>query len=140
MHKSLGVPGMWSVPFFLVLGVWSALAQSRDQAPAPQTTQPPFQLKVNSNLVVVRVVVRDAGKPVEGLRKEDFKILDQGKEQSILQFEAETSAALASPPNNSRTSARGSADDDDDASQVSGFVLRRSKHLRHRHDLRAGGC
>src|SRR3984957_21064373 len=96
MHKSLGVPGMWSVPFFLVLGVGSALAQSSDQAPAPQTTQPPFQLKVNSNLVVVRVVVRDAdGKPVEGLQKEDFKILDQGKEQSISHFEVETSAPPA---------------------------------------------
>jgi VWFA-related protein len=108
MHKSLGVPGMWSVPFFLVLGGWSALAQSRDQAPAPQTTQPPFQLKVNSNLVVVRVVVRDAdGKPVEGLRKEDFKILDQGKEQSILHFEAETSAALASPSTSTRAPLQG---------------------------------
>jgi VWFA-related protein len=90
--------GMWSVSFVLVLGGWGALAQTSDKAPAPPVSQPPFQLKVNSNLVVVRVVVRDAGgKPVEGLRKEDFKILDQGKEQSILQFEAETSASLASP-------------------------------------------
>jgi VWFA-related protein len=104
MRKSLGVPGMWSVPFVLVLGGWGALvgssrtlAQTSDKAPLPPVSQPPFQLKVNSNLVVVRVVVRDAdGKPVEGLQKEDFKILDQGKEQSILQFEAETSASPAS--------------------------------------------
>jgi hypothetical protein len=84
MCKSLGVPGMWSVPLFLVLGGWGARAQTSDKAPAPPVNQPPFQLKVNSNLVVVRVVVRDAdGKSVEGLQKEDFKILDQGKEQSI---------------------------------------------------------
>jgi VWFA-related protein len=101
MRKSLGVPGMWSVPLFLSLGGWGAFAQTSDKAPAPPVSQPPFQLKVISNLVVVRVVVRDAdGKPVEGLQKEDFKILDQGKEQSILQFEAETSAlpALTSTP------------------------------------------
>lgn len=47
--------------------------------------------------MVVRVVVRDSdGKPVDGLQKEDFKVLDQGKEQSISQFEVETSAPLAS--------------------------------------------
>jgi len=53
--------GMWSVSFVLVLGGWGALAQTSDKAPAPPVSQPPFQLKVNSNLVVVRVVVRDAG-------------------------------------------------------------------------------
>ena len=47
----------------------------------------PFGLKVGSNLVVVRVVVRDAqGKPVENLRKEDFQLFDNGKEQAIAQF------------------------------------------------------
>jgi VWFA-related protein len=96
MRKCLGVPGMWSVPLFLVLGGWGAHAQSSDKAPAPPVSQPPFQLKVNSSLVVVRVVVRDAdGKPVEGLQKEDFKILDQGKEQSISHFEVETSVPPA---------------------------------------------
>ena len=52
---------------------------------------PATRLKVTSNLVVVRVVVRDAqGKPVNGLRKEDFKLFDSGKEQPIAQFEAES--------------------------------------------------
>lgn len=67
-----------------------------------------FQLKVNSNLVVVRVVVRDAeGKPVEGLRKEDFRLFDQGKEQTIAQFDVETAlpppsgSALAHAPDQS---------------------------------------
>src|ERR1700689_2516138 len=53
MRKSPGVPGMWSVPLFLVLGGWGARAQSSDKASAPPVSQPPFQLKVNSNLVVV---------------------------------------------------------------------------------------
>jgi VWFA-related protein len=49
--------------------------------------------------VVVRVVVRDAkGKPVAGLRKEDFKLLDSGREQAIAQFEAEAAVEPFSPP------------------------------------------
>jgi VWFA-related protein len=47
----------------------------------------------------VRVVVRDAnGKPVAGLQKEDFKLLDRGKEQSISQFEVETSSRPSPNP------------------------------------------
>jgi VWFA-related protein len=76
----------------------SASAQTNNQtAASPTQSQSAFQLKAQSNLVVVRVVVRDPqGKPVEGLRKEDFKLFDRGKEQSISQFEVETAAAL--PP------------------------------------------
>jgi VWFA-related protein len=82
-----------------------ANAQTKiDTTPAP-ADQPSFHLSVKSNLVVVRVVVRDAqGKPVEGLKKEDFKLLDRGKEQSIAQFEEEfstppaTSAAPGTAP------------------------------------------
>ncbi len=62
---------------------------------APETTSiteqatPDFRLKTESNLVVVRAVVRDAqGKPVENLTKEDFRLLDKGKEQKLSQFEA----------------------------------------------------
>ncbi len=70
--------------------------QSNNQHAAPPAIQAP--LKVATNLVIVRVVVRDAqGKPVEGLRKEDFKIFDRGQEQTITQFEVESE--LAPPPN-----------------------------------------
>ena len=59
---------------------------------------PATRLKVTTNLVVVRVVVRDAqGKPVKGLRKEDFKLFDSGKEQPIAQFEAESAVEPPSP-------------------------------------------
>jgi VWFA-related protein len=100
MRKKLAAPGVWRVTCIVVLGSCSTLvgssgafAQTNDKT----TAQPPFQLKVSSNLVVVRVVVRDAeGKPVAGLQKEDFQVLDQGKEQSISQFEVETSAPPAS--------------------------------------------
>ena len=72
-------------------------AQSSDKATAQSNgSQAPFQLKAESNLVVVRVVVRDAsGKPVAGLQQDDFKLLDRGKEQAISQFEVEMSSAAS---------------------------------------------
>jgi VWFA-related protein len=68
----------------------SIFAQASDQATTSSTrNQPPFHLKVTSNLVVVRVV-RDAhNKPLEDLKKEDFKLFDRGKLQSITQFAVE---------------------------------------------------
>ena len=73
----------------------SSPAQSGADNQAPN--EPSFQLKVQSNLVIVRVVVRDArGEPVRGLKKEDFKVLDQGKEQSITQFEEQSSNEYSS--------------------------------------------
>jgi VWFA-related protein len=55
------------------------------------TDQPPLKLRIESNLVVMRVVARDAhGYPVENLRKEDFRLFDNGKEQAITQFGVET--------------------------------------------------
>lgn len=55
-----------------------------------------FQIKVETNLVVVKVVVRDAkGRAVAGLRKEDFRLFDGGKPQEITGFAAETAVAKA---------------------------------------------
>ena len=75
-------------------------AQTTTQVtPLPTGDQSPFQLKVSSNLVMVRVVVRDAqNKAVENLKQEDFKLFDRGKQQSITQFAAETTAVQPSVP------------------------------------------
>ena len=73
------------------------------QVAGPQTgaapvNQTPFQMKVTSNLVVVRVVVRNAqGQPIANLTKEDFRVLDRGKLQSISQFAADASLASSRP-------------------------------------------
>ncbi len=83
----------------LVFPCYSARAQGQTNDKSPAGNQTPVQLEVTSNLVVVRVVVRDAqGKPVEGLRKEDFRLFDRGEEQSITQFEVESPVA---PPSGS---------------------------------------
>jgi len=57
---------------------------SRDTAPT---------FKVRVNVVQVRVVVRDAkGNLVEGLKREDFLLYDQGKLQTVSTFGVETPA------------------------------------------------
>jgi VWFA-related protein len=62
-------------------------AQGAKQAQEPATAP---ELKVTSNLVVVRAVVTDAsGRFVGGLHEGDFKIFDRGKEQTIAHFEVE---------------------------------------------------
>jgi VWFA-related protein len=61
-------------------------------ATQPYTPVSPNAIRVQSNLVQVDVVVRDSdGKPVGGLKKGDFQVFDNGKQQTISLFEAETS-------------------------------------------------
>src|SRR6266849_4066767 len=63
----------------------------------------PTTFKVRVNLVLVRVVVRDAsGKVVSGLKKEDFQLFDNRKPQTISSFSLETpetraASAVTSP-------------------------------------------
>jgi VWFA-related protein len=92
--RYLGFAGLLAILAFS-LGTPRALSQADDHAPATGAKNAaPFQLKTTSSLVVVRVVVRNAqGMPVENLTKEDFKLFDRGKEQSIEQFEVETAVA-----------------------------------------------
>ena len=116
MQKHLRVIRFFRLPSICLVGafcslVWShpGLAQDSGQSTgqtnvASTENESEFQLKITSNLVVARVVVRDAnGKPVEGLRKEDFEIFDRGKKQAISQFEAGTSTP--SPSTSSSASA-----------------------------------
>jgi VWFA-related protein len=90
----------------------SAQDEKSKQAPAPQPSdQVPGNnselssqdhaatFKVRVNLVLVRVVVRDAqGKVVPNLHKEDFQLLDNRKPQVISSFSVETPESLALKP------------------------------------------
>jgi VWFA-related protein len=90
----------------LILCMQDAVQQTNDTAAAQNQAAPP--LKIATRVVVVRVVVRDAqGNPVEGLKKEDFKLFDRGKEQTITQFEVES--AIAPPLNSAAAVAPGQA-------------------------------
>lgn len=73
----------------------SALAAFPQSAavPAPQQAQPAHALVSQTNLVLVRVIVRDAkGNPVTGLSQKDFKLFDNKKQQTISYFRAELPA------------------------------------------------
>ncbi len=77
----------------IVLGValaaTSVLAQERPTPPA-------FVSEVTVNNVTVDVKVVDAqGVPVSGLRKQDFKILEDGKEQAVTNFLAVTGGQVS---------------------------------------------
>lgn len=98
-RSSLLIPALLVAAALLASSV-PLFAQAASQVtPSPTGDQSPFHLQVSSNLVVVRVVVRDAqNKPVENLKQEDFKLFDRGKLQSITQFAVETTAAQPSTP------------------------------------------
>jgi VWFA-related protein len=69
-------------------------AAQEPKPPAPTTemaaSESTFKLRAERNVVVVRVVVRDAsGKAVTGLHKEDFRLFDNGKPQTIVGFSIE---------------------------------------------------
>jgi VWFA-related protein len=83
----------------------SAAAQNAGTAEVTaHDTQPTFQLHVQHNEVLVRVVVRDSkGQPVANLKKEDFRIFDNRKPQVIAHFALETSGAM--PEGNPTSSA-----------------------------------
>jgi VWFA-related protein len=72
-----------------------------------ENSQPSFELHVQHNEVLVRVVVRDAkGQPVANLHKDDFRLFDNRKPQVITHFTAETSAGAAKPIAGTDTSLR----------------------------------
>jgi len=79
-----------SLLFFLL-----ALSAARAQAPpqnSPRGQATPV-LKATTRLVQINVVVQNKkGEPVEGLKKGDFTILDQGVEQQVATFSANSGA------------------------------------------------
>ena len=100
-HSSLLIFG--GVAFFSVATFARSPLQVQEPppaatAPAAQTSEPEFKLRVRKNVMVVGVVVRDSkGRAVGGLRKEDFRISDNGKRQEISSFSVETSLAASAP-------------------------------------------
>src|SRR6185436_583947 len=71
--------------FFLT---FTLVFQVVGQQPPPEAKDEMVTFKSSSTLVIVSVFVRDKnGNPVEGLKKEDFKLLEDGKPQNIGVFE-----------------------------------------------------
>ena len=95
-HRRFAVLGLFVVGLLPVGGarVRSEAPQSSGTAEVTaHDTQPAFQLHVQHNEVLVRVVVRDSkGRPVADLKKEDFRISDNRRPQVIVHFALETGA------------------------------------------------
>jgi VWFA-related protein len=101
MRKPPSALRLW---LLLAAGAGSGFAQT--SAPASPSPQAPTVLRSTTRLVQINVIVHNKkGEPVEGLRKEDFAIQDQGQEQQVATFFAiaatprEPSAIPALPPN-----------------------------------------
>src|SRR5450432_1517882 len=100
-HVSIFRPGL---AMALILAL-SAIALGQDAPPRPDAGD--FVLKVNTDLVLTNVVVRDkkTGAVVRGLTAGDFTILENGKPQRIASFDFE-SVDQASPLNEATISGR----------------------------------
>ncbi len=96
-----------------ILGVGQASAgqASGGSEITAQDVQSSFKLQVQRNMVLVRVIVRDANsRPVPKLRKEDFRLFDNGKPQEIDQFAVEASSrGSANAPQESSAPVEGKA-------------------------------
>ena len=81
-------------------------AQEAKPAPEVNTQESPVPFRVRVNLVPVRVVVHDGkGQPVKDLKREDFKIFQDGKLQTLSTFSVETpNARLAAADAKAATS------------------------------------
>ena len=62
---------------------------AQDQNPPQPDAQTAYTMKVNSDLVLTNVVVRDkkTGEVVRGLTAGDFQIMENGKPQKIISFD-----------------------------------------------------
>jgi len=91
----------WRRVVFLILIAALVPYSLKGQAANPQDissrdVEPTFKLQTERNLVMVRVVVRDAkGATIDNLRQEDFQLFDHGKLQTILHFSLEKPALKA---------------------------------------------
>ena len=82
-------------PATLILAILACAAAALAQQPSTQS-QPETTLKVDVKLVNVYVTVTDAhGSPVAGLKKADFRVLEDGHEQKISVFDKESALPLS---------------------------------------------
>lgn len=91
---------VWPIAFGTLLIACFASAAVAQQTPEQATEQngAAAAIRKESNLIIVRAIVRDAnGNPVGGLSQNDFELFDNKKAQKISFFLAETPEAANSP-------------------------------------------
>src|SRR4051812_25537916 len=108
MNRTKRLPRFRSMRSLIVLVLTTvticfAVAQDGPPPPPPgdsHQSSPSFTLKMNSDIVLTNVVVRDkkTGEVVRGLTEKDFTILENGKPQKIDSFDFQ-SVDMATPLN-----------------------------------------
>lgn len=99
----VALSGTASAPRLFVLGRFvtcaSVLFALLPRFAFPQGAPRTPEIRANTRLVQIGVIVRDKNGPVENLTRDDFTILDRGKRQPIGLFSLESvKAAPAAPP------------------------------------------
>lgn len=89
------------LPYFCLA---QSAAENRTGAAQLPATNPPV-IQVQSNLVLVDVVVTKNGVPVKGLSKDQFRVSENGKEQELKVFEGHTEAEQPALANAASTTA-----------------------------------
>src|SRR5271157_175237 len=98
LNRPFYLAALFSISCAALLPAIATAQQDPSSATASSSaqTQPGYKIQSKTNVVVVRVVVRDGKrKPVDGLTQNDFQLFDNGKPQTIAQFAVEHSAAPA---------------------------------------------
>src|SRR3984885_11968980 len=78
-----------SIALIGLVGAMPLAAQDQTQNDQTQNTQTAYTLKVDSDLVLTNIVVRDkkTGEVVRGLTANDFQVQENGKPQKIISFD-----------------------------------------------------
>src|SRR5438874_1729359 len=91
-----------AVPFSLLLAAMSSVQAQMPPSPIPNSASQAATIKSEVRIVLVDVVVTQGnGKPVGGLHKEDLKVTEDGRPQTISFFEEHTGgrvSPVALPP------------------------------------------
>src|SRR5271170_4661602 len=85
----------------------AALMPAMQMTAQDQTSPQPYTLKVDSDLVLTNIVVRDkkTGEVVRGLTANDFQVQENGKPQKIISFDFQ-SVDQATPLNEATVSGK----------------------------------
>src|SRR5690348_7071865 len=82
--RKLPISQLFFVISLLLLAYITALSQTPAPTATPKIADDEGVIKVESRLVVIPASVTDAnGQPVQGLTKEDFRVVEEGKPQKI---------------------------------------------------------
>lgn len=83
----------------LTMLMLSSTTAQQAQTPSATRSADTLTFKASSNLVIVNVSAKDkGGMPVEGLKADDFTVLEDGKPQKVSVFEYQRISAKPEPP------------------------------------------